>query len=162
MNMNEAIYIVLTTKYKKNAPEAFKMVESDPDLEVYKSDGQFTVKHKETHKYIYYHRCWPKDYIVLYNHSKNDLEKAKKIDFQNFLITKRDTSWRNIDESRSQKQRYYLRNIKWNITYHKNQIEEIREKISKLEKSLEWQIEQKVKAEIELAKYRIEIGLERR
>ena len=50
--LNEAIYTVLTTKYKKQAREAFKRVQ-DAGYEVYKNNGHFHIYNASTGKTIY-------------------------------------------------------------------------------------------------------------
>ena len=75
--LNNAIYLVLITQYKKNAPEAFKMVE-DAGYKITKYDGCFWVENVATRRQLYVN---DRGYV-------RDLKKNKishKFDFVGFL-----------------------------------------------------------------------------
>lgn len=50
--LNEAIYEVITSKFKKDCPEAFKAVEA-AGYRIYKSGGTFTIRNDKTTREVY-------------------------------------------------------------------------------------------------------------
>ena len=162
MTINEAIFTVLTTQFKKDAPEAFKMVESLPGCRVDKYQGSFDIRNTETNRWISGRQVGWRGYYICLNNTKIEEENAKKIDFYGFLFCERKRYYEPYIESEAIKKYKELKSKKWSVDYAIRDLEETRKKIARLQSDLERYVLSKYKREEELEKYRKEIGLKER
>ena len=142
MTTNEAIYKVITTKYKKDAQEAHAILKA-LGLEVYKSEGSFLVKHPKTYKRVEY--SFQTGTIFLFT-CGNGTSRIKdrgdcKIDFMKYLETPWNKAHGEILDSQSW---YYTRYQRSKAIQKFNQIKETRVKIKEAGARIE-----KIKSQIE-------------
>lgn len=166
MTLNEAIYKVMTTQYKKDAKEEHKMVEA-AGYEIYKSDGSFTVRNDETHREL----CidYKGYYSVLYTRSRSirfRKNEGLKFDFVGYLSKPRhdindflDKDGYYKDRSKALQKYQMLERAKHHVEYEKNQLEEIKKKIASLQNELVRTAKFVVKAEADVNETRVKIGL---
>lgn len=91
MTINEAIFTVLTTQFKKNAPEAFKMVESLSECRVDKYQGSFDIRNTKTNRWIGGREVGWRGYLISLNGTRIEEKNAKKIDFYGFFVLRKKT-----------------------------------------------------------------------
>ena len=172
--MNKAILKVLTSKYKKDCKEEYKMIE-EAGYEVCKWDGVFHITNRKLNKVISLYYC---DYVYYvggykpenrrygyyaFEHSTqkrtriNDLEEVAKIDFVNCLNTPINTEYyKALDYERSFGPWSYasklrqLREAKRSLRYETERVEKLKKEMEELQKTLEKAI---VDREKEIAKY---------
>jgi len=166
MTLNEAIYKVMTTQYKKDAKEEHKMVEA-AGYEIYKSDGSFTVRNEETHREL----CidYKGYYSVLYTRARSirfNRYDGLKFDFVGYLLkpTKdindfldRDGYYK--DRSKALQKYHRLERAKHHVEYEKNQFEEIKRRIASLQNELARTARFVAQAEADVNETRVKIGL---
>lgn len=155
MTLNEAIYIVLTTQYKKDAREAHKIVES-AGYTINKNNGYFEVYNPKLNKcvcitrnfYSYKHHCGMLNVWCGIKACEMTYEKLEKINFVGMLNTPinheyyRELKWKKINQNR----RNELTDCKWNIKYYNNKIDDIKHKIESAQEDLIVAVERKTKA----------------
>ena len=166
MTLNEAIYIMFTTKFKKDAREAFDMIEK-AGYEVWKSNGEWEITNPKTSKYIYATRPYwnyKKGWVKILHYGDCATELNDKIDFVNCLNTPINTAKRRHKRypNKFQEQRDNLRMVKRNIVWKENAIKDYEAKIIATQKNLMRAVEEKVKVEAELKELRKEYGLKER
>lgn len=179
--LNEAIYTVLTTKYKKEAPEAFKRVR-DAGYEIYKEDGRFNVRSRETGKVIYiseekqdYRRkkdgSW--GYITyrnIYLGYGRYTYYNSKMDLVNALDTPENKVWHDILRDRnyvdfglkSKAVQLYKQKIQSKRRYMKacdEYIQNYQEQIKRLQKQIAQQERLKVEYASDIDNAKVEMGL---
>ena len=168
--INEAIYTVLTTQYKKDAKEAHSAVEAE-GYEVYKFNGSWWIHNSETGRKLYLQssRNGYSRYIEGNGngrHRKNQLSYREfpKFDFVGFLDKPLNTEWAEMHsyrhgENRFKQSKEALDSARWMVTYHNGHIDDIQKELADLQKQLIYHTEQKVKAEQKLVETRKNLGL---
>ena len=185
--LEDAINKVLFTQFKKDAKEAHKLVESY-GFKIDKYDGFFGVKNPETYKTLrlteYNGRrniCVIEigthkglTYEEFFNHKLN-------IDCIKFLNTPYNYDWqyvknRDACEDGSSREAYHptwdkkeaLREARWNVAYHKRNIErytkeidELMEKIKEAQKDMVRNVKDVAYYEAKLENLREELGLKK-
>jgi hypothetical protein len=105
-NVNAAIYVVLTTKYKKDAPEAFRVVKA-AGYSYEKENGRYSVFNPVTHKSIICgneckeYKDGHYEYYIpfLVNYSWNIRGKfSNKVNFQGILETPINRVWIEVQQ----------------------------------------------------------------
>lgn len=85
--VNKAIIDVITHQYKKDCPEAHKLV-NNLGYTIEKMNGEFTVINETTRKYVSYKRYWREERIYLNGQCEfANSEKMSKINFVKYLNT---------------------------------------------------------------------------
>lgn len=167
--INEAIYTVLTTQFKKDAKEEHKIVES-AGYTIKKYDGSFEVSNKKNHRYVqigiskYY---WYKGTIYHgpYRCMKCSVDLRNKVffDFVGCLEKPINSTWYELldTQDRSQLLAKYerLHSAKWHIEYDENEIKNIKKKIDTLQNELIYYAKSLARANENLATVRKELGL---
>lgn len=172
--LNKAIWKVLVTKFKKDAKEAFEMVQ-DNGYEVCKNGcGTWTVTNPQTKKFIYlsYRNSYRIKSILYYGNYtsqsvqigyKEENTIAAEFDFVNCLATPINKVWeemrRKANISKSLEAYNKLESAKWRRDYEEKQIEWLQAEIAKLQKELVRHAGFKVEAEQKVTEVRRELGL---
>ena len=164
-NLNDAIRVVATTQFKKGAPAMFKMVEN-AGYEVYKCDGRFTIRNKNTNREIDIKVDYPCFYVHfgLFGYRTKrfaNYQELQKFDFVNALdkpiFDTTQYSWNNM--TKTQRKFFDLNGAKNGVKYAEDDIVRAREALATAQKQLEWAIERKVKATNNLKEVRANLGL---
>lgn len=169
--VNEAIFTVLTTQFKKDAKEAHAIVEQ-AGYTISKFNGDWYIHNAETGRKVFIH--YPKyndrpyrEYIDGNGNGKRS-KISQKFDFVGYLEKPLNTAWAEMQSwdyqlNRYEQQASTLKSARWSVKYHTEQIDriqkEIEEKIAKLQKDLLYHSQEKVRAEIHLKEVRKEFGL---
>lgn len=173
--LNKAIYTVITTKYKKDAQEAHRLVESEGYV-IYKDNGKFVVRNDKTYKAISggIHPMWQyyiisiKDagYPTRVTRDFKHYAHTDKMNLVSYLDTPHNMAWQGVRERVDRQPN--TRGKFWrfiserrNKDYHAREVERIREQIATLTERLEQEIRADVKAQADYKAYRKEIGLDR-
>lgn len=144
--LNEAIYTVITTQYKKDAKEAHEMV-SAFGYGIYKYDGRFRVCNKATSKVVYvcsqsysYRRFDLGNRVAEQTKDKNSIcFNPCRVDFVGYLdkpFNREYYDMRNKSHrrhSRAVSKFHDLKDAKWDIKYYGDKINEIKSQIAHLE-----------------------------
>ena len=161
--INKAIFEVISTQFKKDAKDSHRIVE-ESGYDIYKMDGAFHVRNRETGKSIYarYNDYFTK--ILIYNYNKTASYKIGevKFDFVNYLEKPKNTAWNEIrygTSNRFRSQADALHHAKWDIDYHKERIAKIQGQIKSLQSDLIYQAKEQAKAEEHLRTLRKELHL---
>lgn len=168
MKLNEAILVVISNRYKKNAAAAHKIVEAAGYI-IDKNHNHYTIRNPKTGRYVYMDLLvsrfclnWgslgfgSKEYRFL-----NDI----KFDFVNMLNTPYNHdgnpySYTNTFEKSKAKERYaQLRRYKRNVTRQQDAVDLLLQQIADLQHKLVGEVEVKVKCETDLNEYRAKCGL---
>lgn len=167
MTLNEAIYEVLTTQFKKDAKEAHKML-TDYGYEVKKYCGRWYVKNPTTQKEISaFYNDWRYSWFFCYGYDKR-IPMNRKIDFVNCLNTPINKNVYNYSFyiNNFQRNADKLKSAKRSITYEEKRINEIKaevqsltERINVLQDRLVDATEEKGRRVRRLAEVRKELGL---
>lgn len=171
IELNNAIYTVLTTKYKKDAKEAFKMVEA-AGYNIDKCNGYFEVGNNKTKKYI---RIYREFYsyrendrmIVLYGLKNKDTvthSNFKKIDFVNLLNTPTNVEYYGRPRNRSKfvEAAENIKRAKWMIKSYNKDIDKTKKEIEELTNRLVWYTTQREYHTNDLKNIRKEYNLKSR
>ena len=166
--LNNAIYTVITTQYKKEAKEAHELVTAY-GFGIWKQDGHFHVCNKETHKSVYVsYEGWKERKIyldgLLGEWVTVGYDQECKVDFVSFLTKPKNMEYyqamhRDYNYSSAVEKSKNLAHLKYMSKSYSEDIEDAREKIDKLLKDIEHFTEMKVMYEQDLAKARVEYGL---
>ena len=168
--INEAIYTVLTTQYKKDAKEAHSAVEAE-GYQISKFNGSWWIHNTGTGRKIYLHYVRGGYYSYIEGngngrHRKNQISYREfpKFDFVGFLDKPLNTEWSEMNSYRFQENRYsqnaeVLRSARWNVKYHTDSIARIQKQIEDLQKDLIYHAGQKAQAEQRLVETRKNLGL---
>ena len=166
MELNEAIFKVMNTQFKKDMGEALKIVEG-AGYKVSKWDSRFYVKNEKTGRELCLRDTY-KGYAVHgngYVKCKFNWDKTCLMDLVAYLEKPFNTDWYKAQAMRSdwRSPTYYkcyrLKNAKHDISYEKNAIEDIKKEITKLQRRLESAIRAQVRYEQNLIEVRKELGL---
>ena len=149
--LNEAIYTVITTQYKKDAKEAHEIV-SAFGYSISKYDWRYRVISKETGKAVYV--CYQSYSCRRFSLGNKTADQTKdmrdrnsitynpcRVDFVGFLNKPFNKTWYNMTgwyprHSRAVSKFRDLEDAKWDIKYHGDKIEQIKAEISRLEDEL--------------------------
>lgn len=176
MTLNEAVYRVITTQFKKNMDGADKVVE-EAGYRVIKTDGRFAVRTVRNNG-----RCrdiefgetsrgykliaWNGDMQRVYRYAT--LDELKKFNFEAFLNAPINVAYaeaRVLDEYRfggytdTQRKMGRLRDVKAYIRYKVDDIEKYKKQIADLQEKIEDAIRRQVQYEGDLRNLRKEYGL---
>lgn len=144
--LNNAIYTVITTQYKKDAKEAHDLVTAY-GYSVSKYDGRFRVISKSTGKAVYV--CFQsyicRRFSLGYNtadqerNMRSSVEyKPCRIDFVNFLEKPFNKTWYDMTSyyprhSRAVSKFREIKDVKWDIKYYGDKMNELKGQIARLE-----------------------------
>ena len=173
--INEAIWTVLKAKYKKEAKEAFKVVE-DAGYEIYKNGcGYWTVSNPDTHRYINLgDRGWKHHSYTVIQHgpyvaqsrmvqSKEFNSNSIAFDFVNCLDTPINETWYKLqNKSNTSKAVAQYQAIKFSkrmAESYARDIENTMKEIERLQARLISQTESKVRYEAEVKELKRQFGL---
>ena len=159
--VNEAIRTVLVAKYKKDAPGAFKLVESF--YKVDKWNGAWHVRDPKTHRRIYadHRRIWG-----FYEPPERDA--IDKVDFVGCLSKPFNGEyWRMVEDERYYKSKAILNhnrlhNLHWNIEFYEREENRVIAEIEKLQKKLVEYSEKVGDVRNEYSAFRRKCGLKER
>jgi hypothetical protein len=166
--VNYAIIEVITHKYKKDCPEAHKLVQ-DLGYTIEKIDGAFCIRNTETHKYITCLFTWnSRPYVCLLDKKQYNLYKINFVKFLNtpynsYLRT--EYGYRRFSRSHSDAVEKYekLKMAKHNLEYHNEAILEENKKLQELlekhKKQIEYHTVSIEKYNEQIANLRKEYGL---
>lgn len=166
MELNEAIYKVIETQFKKDMGEALRIVEG-AGYKVSKWDSRFYVKNTTTGREVCLRECY-KGYAVHGNGNvkcKFSWDGKCLIDFIGYLNKPFNTEWYKVQAMRSdwRSATWYkwdrLRSAKQCIKYEKDNIEKVKKDIANLQKRLENAIRSQVRYEQSLVEVRKELKL---
>lgn len=169
MTINEAIYKVLMTQFKKDiGAEALTLIK-EAGYEIFKDNGNFNIKNPKTGRYVYigsnsynlkvctYGAGFNRYYPIGYK------PENCKFDFAGYLEKPLNTEWysRYIWANYHPTEDRYrtLYNARNTVRYEIEHIARIKKQISDLQADLERSLEYKIKKEISLKDTRRELGL---
>lgn len=145
--INRAIWAVVSNQYKKDCKEEHETVTSY-GFEIFKWEGCYYVKNPKTEKTIHakFVTYWRGlEYKISGNWLQNEVAVSDahplKFDFVGYLnkpvnpIRKENMVWKK-SESDALNKYEALRNAKWYIQYHKEEIEKTKKKIENLYKDI--------------------------
>ena len=176
--LNEAMYKVLITKYKKDAKKEHKIVET-AGYEIYKSGGDWVIKNKETWKLIslgneepYYRTIRKGHYEIIDTPVRKfyhgdvskyiNINDICKIDFVNCIDTPTNKDKYDDRYSIYNSRKRALSAAKWDVYYHNKEIKNIRAQIVELQNDLTYQLRRAEESEKHLNEIRKEFGLKAR
>ena len=163
MNLNEAIYEVLTSNYKKDAPAAFKMVQNN-GYDVYKSGKSWVVRNHKTYKIV----CLdvPSGDWTFYwgrNHKSIDprwwRNKGREINFVRCLDTPTNNYKCDNNGSKALVKHYEIKCQRNYVKWEQDKIDDIQSQISRLQSELVYHVDKKAREEEQLKKLRKDAGL---
>jgi hypothetical protein len=166
MELNEAIYKVIKTQFKKDMGDALKVVE-EAGYTVKKWDSRFYVKNPNTGRELCLREGWGK-YKVCGNGSEKcafRFEDVCRMDFVGYLEKPFNYAWYKVQDMQREwrSATWYkwdrLRSAKFNIMYEKDEIAKVKQDIANLQARLEQAIRSQVKYEQNLIAVRKELGL---
>lgn len=174
MNLNDAIIQVITTKYKKDALGAHKIVE-DAGYKIDKRDGRYYVSNEVTHRYCnawltgydYGRQRWYFDWgsMVYARKIHYGNPSGIKVDFVNLLntpynreghVSAYDDKWNN---SVAKEKYSRLKQLRYNVDYYSKETQKIIDEFSRLQERLIEATEDKARSVAKLDAYRKECGL---
>lgn len=155
MTINEAIFTVITTKYKKDAKEAHKIID-EAGLEAYKRDGAYSVCDPETHKRIDCNILYGTIYLYTAGQPVQRIkpQNGQKVDYKHYLETPWNIDWQNViyphpwDRSGSKALQAYER-----IKDKKRMISNTKERIARIKRDLERLQNELIEENLDLARY---------
>ena len=166
MDINEAIYKVMSTQFKKDMGEALKVVE-EAGYTVSKWDSRFYVKNPKTGRELCLRDTY-KGYAVHGNghvKCKFNWGKTCSMDLVGYLEKPFNNEWYKVQAMQSdwRSATWYkwdrLRSAKWYIKYEKESIEKTKKKIAQLQQELEDAIRSQIRYEQNLVEVRKDLGL---
>ena len=163
--LNDAIHTVLTTKFKKDAREAFAAVE-DAGYTIEKRDGAFWVSNAETRRYVYLrvNRYGPGCTVNANNLYKRftTYGAEKVIDYVNLLNKPLNMAWYSANNNTyapTEMKYRLLVNNRDHVKYADNEVARIQEKIDELQRELVIEIERRATYKQNLINCRKTFGL---
>ena len=164
--INEAIYKVITTQYKKDAKEAHEIVKA-AGYEIYKYDGHYRVSSRETGKEAYIGWNYYHGYRICLRGTTKMFENNEPcpVDFVNYLETPINRDYISLTYKRTDRYsaavgRY--KQIRWerkSAKDYNDKIEEIKKKIADLNESIVYYARAQLKAEQRADELKKEFGL---
>lgn len=166
MELNEAIYKVISTQFKKDMGDALKIVEG-AGYKVSKWDSRFYVKNEKTGRELCLRDTY-RGYAVHgngYVKCKFNWDKTCSMDLVGYLEKPFNNEWYKVQAMQSdwRSATWYkwdrLKTAKWNIRYETDVIEKTKKEIAKLQQNLENAIREQIRYEQNLIAVRKELGL---
>ena len=170
--LNNAIYTVITTQYKKDAKEAHDLVNSY-GYSISKYDDRYRVISKNTGKAVYV--CFQSYMTRRFSLGNKTADQTRnmrssvefnpcRIDFVNYLEKPFNKTWYDMTgyyprHSRAVKKFRELKDAKWNIEYYGGKIDEIKAKIASLEDEIVYHARHQKDCEEKLRRLRREYHL---
>ena len=175
MTINDVIFTVCTTQFKKDAPDAFKALKT-MGLEAFKADGRFYIYNKNTRKYLsidtrrdyQYGRGYVTVYTVYGDYrfkTRGEWDKVKKFDFWGYITKPNNTAWGEVinRDTKPTRTKYgKIVNARQYLKWRKEEVEKIQNQIEVLQKQLINAVKREVAYENDLNNIRVELGLKRR
>lgn len=175
MTLNEAIFGVLGTQFKKDMDkEALKMIE-EAGYELRKGDGCYYIKNPATNREIYFSGKYTTqinfNWYVRPVRLKTHAFRLCHFDFVGCLNKPINYDWYNLERITeycpTQEKYGKIKSARWNVNYHTEQVDNIvNEKLQKLYKQIEeltrdiqYHAERKIKAQEELEELKKGFGL---
>lgn len=177
MTLNEAILKVITTQFKKDAPEAFKFV-ANSGYKVYKGGGHFYVEHPITGKYVYAeHTGFGWDYNAgryiygyyiyrgyLYRNVKWIDGTECKFNFVAYLMKPYNADRDYKPPYRPTLEKYNrIKSAQWDVDYHEKKVNELKaeleREVKRITKDIEYHTVQAERSKGRLKDVRNELGL---
>lgn len=164
MTLNEAIYLVLISKFKKDCPKAFQMVEN-AGYDVYKSSGVWIIKNPKINKTIrasepsYVWENSQRYYKRFFYHGNSHTVLNQKIDFVNCLntpINEYANYTKDIYFTKYKLQISNIRQYKNMLKWRTKDIEKCKEKVADAQEELIRAVRFKTEAEMRLNQLRKE------
>lgn len=166
-NINEAIFKVLTTKYKKDAQDAFKLVE-EAGYRCYKEGGRFEVYNPDTDRRIYVTKPYRGTYIIvhtgMYMRQTTRFKREadmKVMDFANCLEKPVNTEfYREVPQRRAAG--VYESKIKMPrrmVKSYEDDIESYQKQIEKLQQRIIYAAQRKAEYEMKIREAKKELGI---
>lgn len=166
--LNEAIYTVITTQYKKDAKDAHDLV-SSYGFDIWKYDGHYNVGCKETHKSVFV-SSQGRRYTTFYLDGRPSpykrLEEGQecKINFVYFLTKPKNVEymtlcWNEDRESEAVSKYDNIRHAKHMAESYAEDVRKAKAKIDSILKDIEHYTEMKLRYEKDLADLRVKYGL---
>lgn len=160
--LNKAIYRVLTTQFKKNAPEAFAAVEA-AGYTVEKWDGNWAVTNPRTGRKLFMSGA-RYTYLIHGNTFHHRTREYFKFDYVGCLekpvstyLRDKDNVWLQRNESTKNYEK--LSNAKRDVKYQEDRIAYIQKQLAQLQADLITAVDCKAKRELDLANVRNKLGL---
>ena len=167
MTLREAIITVLTTKYKKDAPEAFKMVK-EAGYRVEKTGMAWAIKNPDTNRILYaqtrfdwdaYDTVWE----IFYNWNKRPVPvNNTAFDAVAFLNTPLRPKYEAFVFSKAKSVYQDIEHHKYWIDNYNRKMEEAQEAIRRAQRDLVYYAQRAKEEEIKLNNVREANGLKRR
>ena len=172
MTINEAIFKVCTTKFKKDALDAHKALNAI-GLQTFKTGGQYAVYNPATRKRVTvdvreeygYGRGYYKVYVVYGDYTFKVRRERLKFDFMGYLTKPVNEAYRelyNIPKKPTLKKFDTVRSARLYLEWRKDEVAKIQAQMDKLQKDLISAVRRQVEYENNLAKARADLGLKRR
>ena len=167
MTINEAIYKVVTTQFKKDMGEAKKIVRGAGYTIVKWYGRGWNVKNEATGKIIYLTSDGYsyKEFCINNRYIRVKRGEDCKIDFVNALNKPINKEWQSLRwvEARPTKKKYEkLSSAKWSLNWRRKDVEKTKREIARLQEELIRQTRNIVDAENNLTTVRRELGLRNR
>jgi len=165
MTLNQAIYKVITTQYKKDMGEAYKIV-TDAGFLPRKITGGWEVYNPETRRSVWVSYNNYKTYIS-YGWDHRRVEINFHFDFEKNLRTPNNTEWFEVRNRRrdwrgdTKIKMERLHDAKWTIEWRKRDIEHTKKKIEELQRELMSQMRSEIQSESCLDEIRKELKLKK-
>lgn len=171
MTLNEAIYKVITTQFKKDMREAVELVE-EAGYEINKSDGRFYVRNPKTQRFIESKYSQYRDITTLIG-NRGEILKFRytcncHFDFVGYLNKELNHVWYVMRNERAwyvsptRKKYEKLQEAKRYLRYREEAVEKTKKDLADLQARLERDIEERVRYEQMLAETRKNLGLKPR
>lgn len=164
MELNYAMFLVMSNQYKKDCKEAHEMVEK-AGFEIHKNNGHFYIRNRNTRRELFLTDRWDYEergivFYVHYNYNLNAVKYKGKFDFVNCLNTPIRSQEDSFDYYKTAYGKYdRLKNLKWSVEWDKKNIEKIKNQIVSLQNDLERAIRSEIRDSLNLEEYRKEVGL---
>ena len=166
MNLNEAIYEVIRTQFKKDMGEALKIVEG-AGYEVTKWDGRFYVRNKKLNKDVCIREGHRGFKIVGngYDKCKFGWDDVCRMDFVGYLNKPSNTEWYAVQALRNdwRSPTFYkymrLRDARGAVEYNRKEIGRLRKQIADLHATLDKCVADRAERAQKLLNVRKELGL---
>ena len=166
-NLNEAIFTVLTTQYKKDAKDAFNLVD-EAGYKYIKYRGRFEVYNPETNRRIYVTEGFRKNYYTVHTglymrqttHFKREAD-IKVMDFVNCLEKPVNTEfYREVPEGKAAGIYYNRIKSKRNmVKSYEDDIKSYQEQIEKLQQKIIYAAQKKAEYEMNIREAKKELGI---
>lgn len=176
MTLNEAVFRVITTQFKKNMGGADKVVE-EAGYRVMKTDGRFavrTVRENGRCRDIEFGEAYRGYKLIAWNGHRqrvyryNTIDDLKKFNFEGFLTAPINVAYADAEAlneyryggyTETQRKMGRLRDAKSSIRYRADDIEKYKKQIAELQEKIEDAIRRQVQYEVDLRNIRKEYGL---